>query len=120
VWQTYSFECFAFVRKHNATHPDPKYTHLTLHIGSLSRKANAFKGDVVFNNATLEDLTLDSTKHAYKGSREKSPAFMMGFLECCSPSRGMVVDLNISTGIAPTSYHVFVVLANYHSCLYAL
>ena len=88
-----------------------------LHNGGLSQKANTFKDDVVINNATMEDLTLDSIKHACKGSRDKNPVFMM---ERCSPSRRMVVDLDIFTCIAPTSCHVFIALACYHYCLCVL
>jgi hypothetical protein len=63
--------------------------------GVLSQRANIVEGDVVFNNTRIEDLMMNSSNQTWWGSCERSPTFMMGFLEWCSPSGGLFVKQNI-------------------------
>lgn len=54
----------------NAIHPNHAYDRPLFLIGGMSKRDNAFKGYVVFNNTNIEDLTMNSSNQAWWGSHE--------------------------------------------------
>lgn len=56
-----------------------------------------FIGDIVFDNAMVEDLTVYSNIEAWRGSWKKNHSFNIGFIECSCPKDATMVDLNMST-----------------------
>ena len=65
------------MRNHNAQHRYLGYKRPVVSNGGSSPQVNAFKGDVIFNNVNVKDLTLDAHNVAWRGSCEKNPAYIL-------------------------------------------
>ena len=56
---------------------------------------------------------MNSNNEAWRGSQERCPTSIMGFIECCSHEDGAVIDLNVSTCTTSLAYLFATLIVNW-------
>lgn len=55
--------------------------------------------DAIYNHIPDVALPMQTPQQAWRGARDRSPAFMQVLLETCSPPGSRILDLTAGTGL---------------------